>query len=362
MLRKSITLSLQEEVDLIKKKGAFAISLSNPSFNSKDLIKIDLKHYNLQGILSGENRLKEIARNKLFSNWKIIKNKSNILITNGAKAALYCIFKTLAHKNNNNFGIINPNWPTYVDLINLCNAKTFFFNTKLDDNFEIDISKLQKFIIKNKLRLLVLSSPNNPCGKIYNKKTIDNLIRVCSSNNCYMVIDESFSSFIFNKDINNKIKNFNNNYLIIVNSFSKNFHLQGLRLGAILASNDLIDKFTNIHIAINGAPNTLSQYLISKFSSKLLKSKNIIKKKNFVTSFLKSKEIEFYSPDGSFYLFPKIKNKDNFIKLSSKKGLFYIAGQHFGSNIYNNFYRFCFEKKQIELEKIIRIMNKYEIY
>ena len=362
MLRKSITLSLQEEVDLIKNKGGFAISLSNPSFNPRNLENIDLDNYNIQGLLSGEKRLKEIARKKLFSNWKTNNLKNDVLITNGAKAALYCVFKTVANKNNTNIGIINPNWPTYIDLINLCNANSLFFNTYYENNFDIDLNSLDIFLKKNKLKLLVLSSPNNPCGKIYDKKTINSLIKICSSNNCYLVIDESFSLMIFEKKLKNVSHLFNNKYLIIINSFSKNYHLQGLRLGAILASDKLIEKFTNIHIAINGAPNSLSQYLISKFSNKLLQSSNLNKKKKYITSFLKSKNVEFYDPDGSFYLFPKIKNKKNFTNISNKKGLFFIRGNYFGSNKYNNFYRFCFEKKQNELEKIVNIMDKYEIY
>ena len=362
MMRKSITLSLQEQVDAMKNKGQFAVSMSNPSFNSKNLTNINLPNYNLQGRLSGENKLKEIARKKLFSNWTTNRFKSNILITNGAKAALYCVFKSIANKKNNNFGIINPNWPTYIDLINLCNAKPLFYNTYYENNFDIDIKNLEIFIKRNKLKLLVLSSPNNPCGKIYDKKTISSLIKICSSNNCYLIIDESFSSIIFNKELKNIQYNLNNKHLIIINSFSKNFHLQGLRLGAILASEILIEEFTNIHIAINGAPNTISQYLISKFSPKLLLTSNLNKKKNFLTTFLKSKNIDFFDPDGSFYIFPKIKNQRNFFNLCNKKGLFYIKGNYFGSNKYNNFYRFCFEKKQNELEKIVKIMDKYELY
>ena len=54
-----------------------------------------------------------------------------------------------------------------------------FFNTYYENNFDIDIGSLEVFIKKNKLRLLVLSSPNNPCGKIYDKKTITSLIKIC---------------------------------------------------------------------------------------------------------------------------------------------------------------------------------------
>ena len=176
---------------------------------------------------------------------------------------------------------------------------------------------------------------------------IEELINICEKNKCYLVIDESFSSHIFTEKIKETYITYQSKYLILVNSFSKNFHLQGLRLGAILASKKLIEEFTNVHIAINGAPNYLAQNLIINNSKSLLKTEDIKKKMNLVSKFLSSKGVEYYKPDGSFYLFPKILNTKKFHTLSNKKGLFYLNGKYFGSKIYNSHYRFCFEKKKI---------------
>lgn len=362
MLRKSITLSLQEEVDLIKKNKGFATSISNPSFNARNLENIKLNKFNLQGSLFGEVEIKKIAQNKLFTHWKVSDKDYEVLVTNGAKAALYSVFKAVAKKRNNNYGIINPNWPTYQDLVYLSGAKPFYFNTFLKDNYEIDIGKLDTFIKKNNLNLLVLSSPNNPCGKIYDDRAIKELISICNKRDCFLVIDESFSSIIFNQSIIKQKLDLNKNNIAIINSFSKNFHLQGLRLGAILASKQLIEEFGNINIAVNGAPNNLSQFLVKQYKTKLLKTFDLSAKKKIVTDFLTSKNVEFYEPDGSFYLFPKMKNKRNFMNLSKKNGIFYLGGEHFGSPHYNNFYRFCFEKKEADLKNILKIMNEYEIY
>ena len=358
-MRKSVTLSLQENIEKMRSQKKFAVSLSNPSFDPKELKKISIKNFNMQGKLSGHEKVISLAEKKLLKNWIINKNNKT-LITNGAKAGLYCIFKTIAGKNNKNFAIINPNWPTYVDLIDLCNSKSFFFDTQMKDDYEIDFLKLNKFLSTNKIKLLVLSSPNNPSGKIYDTKAITNLIKICQSNKCYLVIDESFSSHTFNKKLFDKPINLNSKYVIIVNSFSKNFHLQGLRLGIIHASKKLIERFTNIHIAVNGAPNTVSQYII--YSKKeLLTAPNIKDKMSLVANFLKSKNVNFYTPDGSFYLFPQIKNKKKFSQLANKNGLFFLEGREFG-NSYKGFYRFCFEKNKSELKKIIKIMEKHEIY
>ena len=362
MIRKSLTLSLQEKIENRKQSEKQVFSLSNPSFNPKKLNKIDLKNFNLQGNLTGETKLKEIAKNKLFHDWQINNNNSNkILITSGAKAALYCVFRGLKELNQKNICIINPNWPTYFDIIKLANGKSYIFNTYLKDSFNLDLEKLEHTIIKNKINILVLTTPNNPTGKIIDNLTLNKLISICLKLKCYLVIDESFSSYVFEKNKQFVSKNFNNKYTILVNSFSKNFHLQGLRLGAILCSKKLFDIFSNVHIAIIGAANFVSQQIIIKNKKSILKQNNIFQKLQMVTNFLDSKQVRYYKPDGSFYLFPEIKNKKMFLKGAMKNDLFYLEGNAFG-NIYKNHYRFCFEKKINELKLILNKMEKNDIY
>ena len=364
MFRKSITLSLQDEINILKKRKKFAISLSNPSFKNKTLKNFNLENFNIQKSLSGEKKLKELAIKNLLRQWSIKKTKENdLIITNGAKAALYCVFKVIANRQKeNNFGIINPNWPTYIDLVKISGGNPVFFNTKIDNKYEINLVSLEKFIEKKRLRILVISNPNNPSGKIYHHKIIEKIIDICEKYKCYLILDESFSSHVFEKELTQIKKEYRSKYLIIINSFSKNYHLQGLRLGIVFANKKLIEEFSNLHIAINGAPNNLSQNLIIKHNKKLLKTKDIKNKMEFITNFLTSKGVDFYKPEGSFYIFPKILNKKNFKNLSKKYGLFYIGGENFGSKIYKDHYRFCFEKNENELKKIIKIMDKNKIY
>ena len=203
MIRKSLTLSLQEKIEQRRQLGKKVFSLSNPSFNPKKLNKIYLKNFNLQGKLTGETKLKEIAKNTLFNDWQIKNNKLNkVLITSGAKAALYCIFRGLIEMNQKNICVINPNWPTYFDIINLANGKPYVFNTYLKDNLNLDLEKLEHTIIKNKINILFLKTPNNPTGKIIDNLTLNKLISICSKLKCYLVIDESFHH-MFLKNINN---------------------------------------------------------------------------------------------------------------------------------------------------------------
>ena len=360
MLRKSVTLSLQEKVDFLKSSGKKIYTLSNPSFNPKKIKSLNINKFNLQGQLTGESKLKKLSINYLFKNWNYNKIKNDVIITSGAKAALYCVFKGIGdYLKKANIGIINPNWPTYEDLAKVSGNKHYYFNTTLKNNFEIDCSKLIFFLKKNKIRILLLTSPNNPTGKIITNDKLKKILKICKSQNTYLVIDESFSSYCYIKKKKTKSICIDKN-LIIINSFSKNFHLQGLRLGAIMSNKKLSQMFANIHIAVNGSPNYLSQKIIINNKGLLMHS-NIKKKMERVSNFLISKGVEFYKPDGSFYIFPKIKNYSNFIKNSNKKGLFFLGGDLFGK-AYKKYYRLCFEKKNNELNTILKIMDKNKLY
>ena len=82
MIRKSLTLSLQEKIEQRRQSGKKVYSLSNPTFNSKTLNKVSLRSYNLQGKLTGEQKLKKIAQDYLFNNFIIVNNIFNINFNN----------------------------------------------------------------------------------------------------------------------------------------------------------------------------------------------------------------------------------------------------------------------------------------
>ena len=82
MIRKSLTLSLQEKIEQRRQSGKKVYSLSNPTFNSKTLNKVSLRSYNLQGKLTGEQKLKKIAQDYLFNNFIIVNNIFNINLNN----------------------------------------------------------------------------------------------------------------------------------------------------------------------------------------------------------------------------------------------------------------------------------------
>ena len=82
MIRKSLTLYLQEKIEQRRQSGKKVYSLSNPTFNSKTLNKVSLRSYNLQGKLTGEQKLKKIAQDYLFNNFIIVNNIFNINLNN----------------------------------------------------------------------------------------------------------------------------------------------------------------------------------------------------------------------------------------------------------------------------------------
>ena len=73
----------------------------------------------------------------------------------------------------------------------------------------------------------MLSNPNNPTGIIYDgdfRKQLEQFAQHCGF---YVVNDQSFSKVIFDHDNWSKSRFHNSDRVIFVDSFSKNYLLQG---------------------------------------------------------------------------------------------------------------------------------------
>src|ERR1700733_8548321 len=101
-----------------------------------------------------------------------------------------------------------------------------------EDSFYYDIEGMLKIYEKEKPKLVLISSPNNPTG---NRLEIDQLKMVLRKmKDAVVIIDEAYTLF-YNKD-NSHLKNFINEFpnVLIIRTFSKYYGLAGIRIGFVL--------------------------------------------------------------------------------------------------------------------------------
>jgi threonine-phosphate decarboxylase len=163
----------------------------------------------------------------------------NILAGNGSSQFIYLIPQVFKPQK---VLLVEPCFSEYrSSLANSCAINSFI--CREEDDFLPDIDKLFAEI-KNGYDIIYLGNPANPAGAIINKKTILDIAAKCKKYKTTLIVDEAFIDFVEEDSVKREAVLFNN--LIVMRSMTKFFAMPGLRLGYIIANDEIISEFKDI--------------------------------------------------------------------------------------------------------------------
>lgn len=354
--RRSPTLSLADRVQAIRASGQTAYSLSTPTF-------VDCGPALLSGVGAtsllmppdGEPALRELLASGLFGRWKLPDHQ--LIITAGAKAALHAILRQVTEPGDV-VGVVSPRWPTYDDIVRVLGCEAKSLDTRFSEGFRPSVEAFAQLIREagGRLKALVIANPNNPAGSITSGETLATLHEVAVAHGVLLVLDESFSEVVFDTDAWNAATIAADcDSLAVVNSLSKGFHLQGLRVGACLVPEWMFDGVVSVHQAIAGGVSSLSQAAALAHLSNpenVHHPEDLRPLRDRMLGFIQARGWECHPSQGSFYHFPHVGSIKRFGAALERSGVFFLGGEAFGTP-YRDHVRMCFLRPHSELEALI---------
>jgi len=366
----SPTLSITAKAKALKKSGVDVISLSagEPDFDTPDYIKKAA----IKAIIDGQTKytptggipeLKEAVCHKFLEDNHLQYTTEEILISVGAKQCLYNIIQALINPADEVL-IAAPYWASYVEMIKLAGGVAIFPETK---NFKIDLTKFSESIT-TKTKLLILNSPGNPTGVVYEKKELEKIAELCVKNNIFVLSDEIYEKLIYEKEhismasLNEEIKKLT----FTVNGFSKSYSMTGWRIGYVAGNREVIKAATNLQDHSTSNATSISQYAALEALTNKSESKKFIdkmreefkKRRDYIISKLSAIEgVRAEKPDGAFYVFPDVskfyggdlKNSTDFSEMLLEKAhVAVVPGSAFGDD---NCIRLSFATSLEDIEK-----------
>ena len=300
----------------------------------------------------------------IYNEYNVERSPEEILITPGGKPTIFYSSLILGGEGNE---IIypDPGFPIYRSMINYSGAKGVPLNLSEEDNFEINLEKLEK-LITDKTSLIIINNPNNPTGSFMNKNKIDKLVAMLEKYpEIFILSDEIYSKIIFNETQMPSLLNYDTliDRLIILEGWSKTFCMTGWRLGWSIWPKKLYEYANKLCVNDHSCPNSISQHAGIEALRGTKKTINDIKKefhkrKNFVHSKLNELEkISCFEPGGAFYAFPNISKSgmsaQKFADIAlEEKGVALVPGTSFGDSA-ENFVRISYANSMENLEKAI---------
>jgi aspartate aminotransferase len=236
-----------------------------------------------------------------------------IVVSTGAKQSLLNIFLTLVNPGEEVI-IPAPYWVSYMDQAKYCGAEVKVLPTSMESGFKITAAQLEEAITE-KSKVLIFSSPNNPCGAIYSKEDLAAIAaEVAKHPNLFIISDEIYELLNYGEVAHTSIASFPEvyNQTITVNGLSKGFAMTGWRIGYIGAPEWIAKACTKFQsnftsgtcsvaqrackAAVEADPSSV-QYMVDTFAGRRAKMVEWI---SAVEGF------ELDTPPGAFYVFPRI--------------------------------------------------------
>ncbi|MFB4169191.1 pyridoxal phosphate-dependent aminotransferase [Virgibacillus sp. JSM 102003] len=319
-LTPSSTLAITAKAKELKSKGHDVIGLGagEPDFNTPEYIiraaenamKNGFTKYTPSG---GILDLREAIVSKFKLDNGLEYSTDQIIVTTGAKHALYTLFQVLLNEKDE-VVVPAPYWVSYPEQIKLAGGTPVVVNAHEKNNFKLTPEQLEAAITP-KTKAFILNSPSNPTGMMYNEKELQELGEVCLKHNILIVSDEIYEKLIYTSDqhvsiaaISDQLKQ----QTVIVNGVSKSHAMTGWRIGYAAGPNEIIKAMTNLASHSTSNPTSIAQYAaLAAYDTR--EDPNARMRKLFKERLELSLEllndipgISCIRPKGAFYLFPNV--------------------------------------------------------
>lgn len=320
-LTPSSTLAITAKAKAMKAQGIDVIGLGagEPDFNTpREIIEAAY-----QSMLDGQTKytpaggmasLKEAVIEKFQKDQGLGFKANEIIITNGAKHALYTLFQVLLDQGDEVI-IPSPYWVSYPEQVKLAEGVPVFVEGKEENQYKITPEQLEK-AVSPRTKAFVLNSPGNPTGMMYTREELEKLGEVCLKHDILIVSDEIYEKLVYGGNRHVSIATISPELkaqTVIINGVSKSHSMTGWRIGYAAGNGEIIKAMTNLASHSTSNPATPSQFAaLAAYSGdqravEEMRQAFEARLNAVFNQLIEIDGITCIKPQGAFYLFPNVK-------------------------------------------------------
>ena len=303
-------------------KGVASLAWGLPSFTTPEYIRAgvvnrltddpDIGKYTLP---DGLKELRDIVVERHFQDTGVrVGADENVMITAGNMQALNTLFRIITDPGDEII-LTDPCFSSHIQQIKICGCSPAYWPLDEKNNWEPDLSSLEQ-LINEKTKAIVIVSPSNPTGKIFNKEVLLSIGEIARTHKLMVLIDDPYRHFIYeNRDRYFNLAGCSDLFEQIVYCFtlSKSYAMSGWRLGYTVLPAYLKKQALKVHDATMICAPRISQVAgaiaLGSESEHLVEFENILAgRRELICQRLdKVPHVFTYTkPEGAYYVFPEI--------------------------------------------------------
>jgi aspartate aminotransferase len=319
-IKPSPTLAITAKANALKAEGRDIIGFGagEPDFDTPIHIKMAAIKAIEEGFtkytpVDGIVELKDAIIHKLQRDNQLSYSRSQVVVSCGAKHTLYNLIQVLCEEGDEVI-IPSPYWVSYLDMVVLSGARPVIIKTNESQGFKMHPQQLEG-AINEKTQAIILNSPSNPAGVVYNASELDALAKTIFKRGILVISDDIYEKIIYDDlpfsnitSVNEEMKNLT----IVVNGVSKAYSMTGWRIGYAAGPEEIIAAVTKLQSQNTSNPTSIAQKAavealngnqdgVAEMVAEFRKRRDVIVEKlNAIPG------ITCMNPQGAFYVFPDI--------------------------------------------------------
>jgi len=374
-IAESVTLAIGARAKKMVKEGIDVVSLAagEPDFDTPLHIKAAAIKAINEGFTkytpsSGMFELRQAISRKFKKDNGLDYTPEQVVVSNGAKHSINNVFQVLCEKGDEVL-IPAPYWLSYPAMVNMAEATPVFVNTKKENNFKLTEKDLESKITK-KTKCLVLNSPSNPTGSVYNRDELGMVAKVAVKHKFFVMSDEIYEKLIYGNTKHVSIASLGKDIkdlTITVNGVSKSYSMTGWRIGYAAGPIEIMKAIGSLqsHAASNPASISQRATLAALEESQDCVEKmrvEFAKRRDMMVQGIEAiKNMSCIRPEGAFYLFCDIsKLKMGSVSVANRlldeAKVATIPGEPFGAD---DFIRLSFATGEEKIKKALSRIKEW---
>ena len=358
---------------LAKKHNAINLSQGFPNFNSDQKL-IDLVSdamnagFNQYAPMLGVQDLREAIAHKFDELYQTTYNPANeIVVTAGATQAIFTIIAAFI-KASDEVILFKPAYDCYEPAIELNGGKVVPIQLSYP-TYKVDWNEV-KNAISERTKMIVINTPQNPCGTVFSKEDMQQLELLTANTNIIVLSDEVYEHMIFDGLKHQSACLFPQlkERTFITASFGKTFHNTGWKMGYCCGPKELMKEFIKVHQYNVYCVNHPMQIALAKYirDSSNYKMLDVFyeRKRNVFLEAIKNSRFTFIPSKATYFqvlnyeAISDEKDTDFAKRLTTEFGVASIPLSVFNTHhLDQKVLRFCFAKKEETLLKAAAILN-----
>ena len=288
----------------------------------------------------GIMELREAVAGFLARTGRLETTPDRVIVTPGAKPIMWYTIFALCQEGDE---VIypNPGYPMYESISAFAGANPVPVPLREENDFRMDPEELAS-LVTERTKLLILSSPHNPCGSALTREDLEAVAEVAERHNLIVLSDEVYWAINYEGehmsivDVDGMAER-----TVLLDGWSKTFAMTGWRLGFGVFPERLVEPATKLVINTVSCTAAFSQYAaiaaltgpwepIDEMVAEFRRRRGVI-----VDGLNAIPGISCVQPGGAFYVFPNVMGLEATSKhletsIMDRAGVACLSGTAFG--------------------------------